>query len=149
MRLGFIKKVSPVLRLLKTDESTMHITGFCDMCVPYTNDRKVLVDTVRQLIKCKDTDFIPSSIIDPSLTPSLPVGYRAVAIEQQVDFTDDRNIPKIRDIFPEPVNLEHLAEFRKDIKILARLTIAYTNNSIGHYMVSYIKCGIAGQSDEK
>lgn len=60
-----------------------------------------------------------------------------MAIEQQVDFTDDRNIPKIRDIFPEPVKLEQLAEFRRDIKILSRLTIIYTNNSISHYMVSY------------
>lgn len=63
------------------------------------------------------------------------VGYRNIAIEQTVDFTNDKSIPKIRDIFPEPVDLSFLEEFREDVKILRRLTIMYTNNSIGHYMV--------------
>lgn len=70
--------------------------------------------------------------------PLLAVGYRNVAIDQQVDFTDDRTIPKIRDIFPAPENLQHLDEFRQQIKILTRLTIIYNNPAISHYMTNSV-----------
>lgn len=59
-----------------------------------------------------------------------------MAIEQQVDYTDEKTIPKVRDIFPEPHDLKFLQDaFGQQINILTRLTIVYNAPSISHYMV--------------
>lgn len=31
----------------------LSVNGFSDLCIPYTSDRKVLVDMVKQLIECE------------------------------------------------------------------------------------------------
>ncbi|XP_059618613.1 ribonuclease P protein subunit p30 [Phlebotomus argentipes] len=92
------------------------IGGFCDLCIPYTENHNDLKEIVETLIK---------------------LGYKNAAIEQQFDntvFEKNKSTKRAGDVFQPPVNLNFLEQFRKDIKIYSRLTIIYSDNSISHHM---------------
>ncbi|GAB0094498.1 ribonuclease P protein subunit p30 [Sergentomyia squamirostris] len=90
--------------------------GFSDFCIPYTANHSDLKEIVTTLID---------------------LGYKNVAIEQQFDYTaieKGKSSKKAGDIFPAPVNTDFLGDLKGKIRILSRLTIIYTENSVSHHM---------------
>ncbi|XP_037959861.1 ribonuclease P protein subunit p30 [Teleopsis dalmanni] len=87
---------------------------FYDFCVPYNKDETAFRETLKELFE---------------------LGYKTIAIEEIFTHGKKVGVKLPRDMFPKPVNIEHLRdEYKTKMKILQRITIIYSESSVAHAM---------------